>query len=116
MNFAYTLYFHIPISFLNKQIHFVFTEQVAYRREADDPAANKDDKKAPLTIFKLAWDNKSFPANILPDQIRNLREATRQRLEFVQKRASLKLKLRDRIRIIFPEILGIFSDILGASA
>ena len=116
MNFAYALSSHIPTSFLNKQIHFVSTEQVAYQRKADDPAGNKDDHLDPFTISKLVWDNKSFPAKLLDDNIRNLRETTRERLCYVKKRASLKLKLIDRLRIVFPEIIGFFSDILGASA
>jgi len=116
MNFAYAFYQDISTSFLNKQILFVSPEIVAYQRKVDDPAGNKDDHKDPLTISKLVWDNKTSKAILLPEKIFNLRELTRQRNSLVKIRSSLKTQLRNKIIIIFPELLNIFSDILTASA
>ena len=48
--------------------------------------------------------------------IRELKSLTRARFSVVQDRSALKNKVKRLITLLFPELLGVFSDIFGASA
>ena len=94
-------------------VHLVNPVQVHYKRKAQDPAANKNDKIDPGLICDLVCDGKSNPVRFMLGIFRLLQKTVRNRRDLVLELSSKKIKLKTIIYELCPELVDAFTDITG---